>query len=126
MLAGDLTAYAKFAPSPTGFGSVAGMGKAIRGKDNSLIYGSPYNVYTTAGGSQGAIVASAQSSGNRLHVSRDLGATWDVIYTASGGSYSRSLTVAPKPKDILVFAGNQQRESATMTATDVNGCANCA
>jgi hypothetical protein len=102
------------------------MGRVIRGKDNSIIYGSPYNVYTNAGGPRGAIVMNGQSSNQRLHVSRDFGATWDVIYTASGGAYSRSLLVAPKPKDILVFAGFQQNEPATMTATDSNGCTNCA
>jgi hypothetical protein len=84
-------------------------------------------VYTPVGGQNGlgAIVVSGNTR-SELFVSRDQGGSWEMVNSASGNSYSRGMVVAPKSKDILIFAGNQGNNQAiTMTATDVNGCASC-
>lgn len=123
--AGSCAVYYKIQTSPLTFNNIYGV--VVRSTSGIIPYGSPYNVYTSVGGDNnlGAIVLNGASR-SELFVSRDQGGTWEMVNTASGGAYSRGLVVAPKPKDILIFAGNQYDNGAiTMTATDVNGCAYC-
>jgi hypothetical protein len=123
---GGYAVYYKIQTSPLNFGGIYGV--AVKSKSGVVPLGSPYVVYTPVGGQNGlgAIVVSGASR-SEMFVSRDQGGSWDMVNTASGGSYSRGMVVAPKVKDILIFAGNQGNSQAiTMTATDVNGCTNCA
>ncbi|WVW83138.1 hypothetical protein I302_105156 [Kwoniella bestiolae CBS 10118] len=122
---GSFSVYYKIQTSPLTFGNIYAV--VVKSKDGVIPVGSPYVIYTPVGGNNGlgAIVVNGASR-SELFVSRDQGGTWDRVTTQSGPAYSRGLVVAPKPKDILIFAGNQgSSQQITMTATDVNGCVNC-
>lgn len=124
---GNFAVYFKIASDPLKFGSVTG--KALRATDNSVPTGSPYNIFTTAGGSSGTLVVSA-SSDSDLFVNRNYGqGAWTRLTSQGGSGYSRSLAVGYNPKDVLIVNGGRLGQGSTnkvtASARDVNGCSTC-
>ncbi|CAO1626761.1 unnamed protein product [Sympodiomycopsis kandeliae] len=101
----------------------------VQAKDGTVPVGSPYNVWTPVGGSNGTIVMNAQTDGalylNKANGDRN---SWTRLNTASPGQYTRSLAVGFNPKDIVIVGGGVlegKSNTVTLVATDVNGCTSC-
>lgn len=75
----DFAVYYRLSEDPTKFNE-AGYGRLIRATDGSFPDGSPYNVWTPAGGENGTIVVSCGTDED-LWISRDLAGTWERVAT---------------------------------------------
>ncbi|EME42452.1 glycoside hydrolase family 93 protein [Dothistroma septosporum NZE10] len=110
--------YYRLSESPLTFNQ-AGYGQVIRATDGKLPVGSPYNVWTPAGGENGTILVSCGGD-EGLWVSKDLTATWTYGNTTEKTSYSRSLLVEQDEKTILIVgAGVLSGTHNNVTASTV-------
>ncbi|KAF2396176.1 exo-1,5-alpha-L-arabinofuranobiosidase [Trichodelitschia bisporula] len=115
--------FYRLANDPTRFDRAKEI--TLKATDGTIPNGSPYVVWTRAGGPQGTIVV---SSGDRseVFINRNLGApgsAWIKTATPASKSYTRSLMVMPNENDILIVGGgvlNGTRNSVTAVAIDVS------
>ena len=98
--------YYRISDSPLTFDSKPGIPLIPQNSDIQPV-GSPYNVWTPAGGPHGTIVVS-DGNNRELYLNKELGAedAWTVLETPAGSSYTRSLLVMPNdPSVIMIVAG---------------------
>jgi hypothetical protein len=92
--------YYKIADDPTQFNS--STSHLVRGTDGSFPIGSPYIVWSPAGGANGTLMVSSGCCSN-IWTNTQLGSgDWNVLATTSPASYTRSLLVMPDPAEILL------------------------
>jgi hypothetical protein len=92
--------YFRISNDPTKFNTAPE--RILKDQDGNTPSGSPYVVWTPAGGPKGTIVL---SSGGRseLYLNKNLGAgSWTRVGTSAPGAYTRSIMVMPDQKTILV------------------------
>lgn len=108
--------YYRLSTDPLDFDSQPG--RLIRATDDSFPVGSPYNVWTPAGGENGTIVVSCGGA-EELWISKDLAETWERVDTVEKTSYTRSLLVEQQdPSAILIVgAGVLNGEDNNVTAS---------
>lgn len=102
---GGCPVHYRLASDPTKFNSAPDH--LLRASDGTVPSGSPYVVWTPAGGAQGTIVV---SSGGRSDVflNKNLGAggsKWTKVGTSAPTSYTRSLMVMQDKTHILIVGG---------------------
>lgn len=124
---GDFAVYFKISSNPLSFGSVTG--KPLKTADGHVPTSSPFNIFTSAGGSSGTLVVSANSDSD-LFINHNYGqGSWTRLTSQGGNGYSRSLAVGYNPKDILIVNGGRLGQGSTnkvtASARDVNGCSTC-
>lgn len=101
----DFAVYYRISDSPLTFDDKPGI--PLLPADGTVPVGSPYNVWTPAGGPQGTIVVS-DGNHRELYLNRNLGDpdAWTTLRTPAGSSYTRSLLVLPDdPARIMIAAG---------------------
>ncbi|CAK4031736.1 BNR Asp-box repeat [Lecanosticta acicola] len=94
--------YYRLSENPLLFDSAPGQ--VIRATDDSFPVGSPYNVWTPAGGENGTIVVSCGNE-EQLWISKDLTATWERVDTVEKTSYTRSLLVERQDPNTILIVG---------------------
>ena len=102
---GGFHVYYRISDSPLTFDAQPGI--PILPADGSSPEGSPYNVWSPAGGENGTIVVS-DGNNTPLYLNRALGAedAWTTLEVPAGASYTRSLLVLPNdPSRIMIVAG---------------------
>jgi hypothetical protein len=102
---GGCPLHFRIAADPTKFNSAPDH--LLRASDGNVPSGSPYVVWTPAGGPQGTIVV---SSGGKpeLFLNKNLGAPgseWKKVGTSAPTSYTRSLLVLDDKRSILIVGG---------------------
>ncbi|KAL2062319.1 hypothetical protein VTL71DRAFT_6585 [Oculimacula yallundae] len=92
----------KIASSPLSF--LSSPTQALVATDGTAASsGSPYVVWTSAGGSQGTVVVSyAGSGGLFINKNNGVAGSWTKLSTSAPGAYSRSLMVLPDASKILI------------------------
>ena len=100
----DFAVYYRISDSPLTFDDKEGI--SLVTQDGTVPVGSPYNVWTPAGGEHGTIVVS-DGNNPELYLNKELGApdAWTKIETPAGSSYTRSLLVMPDNPSIILIAG---------------------
>ncbi|KAK5681420.1 hypothetical protein LTS10_005950 [Elasticomyces elasticus] len=118
--------YYRVSDSPLTFDDKEGV--YLNPNDSDVIpHGSPYNVWTPAGGPHGTIVVS-DGNNRELWLNKELGApdAWTTCQTPAGSSYTRSLLVLPNdPSRIMIAAGGVlggQNNSVLVTTIDIDNC----
>lgn len=112
--------YYRLSEDPLLFDSAPGQ--VIRTQSNTVPVGSPYVVWTPAGGENGTIVVSCGSD-SQVFINRALGHpdAWIDLATPEGTSYTRSLLVLPNGEDILIAGGGVLNGASNrVTASTVN------
>ncbi|KAF4306219.1 Neuraminidase [Botryosphaeria dothidea] len=112
--------YYRLSEDPLLFDSAPGQ--VIRTQSNTVPVGSPYVVWTPAGGENGTIVVSCGSD-SQVFINRALGHpdAWIDLATPEGTSYTRSLLVLPNEEDILIAGGGVLNGASNrVTASTVN------
>ncbi|KAF1987165.1 glycoside hydrolase family 93 protein [Aulographum hederae CBS 113979] len=112
--------YYRIASDPTKF--LSAPVQKLRTTDGTVPVGSPYVVWTPAGGPNGTIVVTSGGASD-VYLNRRLGATsaWIRRRTSAPASYTRSLLVMPKKQDILIVGGGVLNgENNTVNANTVN------
>jgi hypothetical protein len=97
----------KVVSDPEKFGPATGV--PLRLTDGSIPTGSPYVVWSSVGGKNGTIIASAHSSGD-IYINKGLaepGSTWTRVATPELGAYTRHLRVLQDQKKLLIMGGGQ-------------------
>ncbi|TID25218.1 glycoside hydrolase family 93 protein [Venturia nashicola] len=98
---------------------------ALKAQDGTVPNGSPYVVWTPAGGANGTIVVSCGSR-SEVFINRGLaapGTPWIKVSTPAPVSYSRSLLVMSDPKYVLITGGgvlNGASNKVTAVSIDVS------
>lgn len=116
--------YYRISESPLTFDSKEGT--FLSPADGTVPVGSPYNVWTPAGGPQGTIVVS-DGNHRELYLNKKNGDpnAWTTLATPAGRSYTRSLLVLPNdPSRIMIIAGGVlggEDNSVLVTTIDIDG-----
>lgn len=116
--------YYRISNSPLTFDAQQGI--PLLPADGTIPVGSPYNVWTPAGGENGTIVVS-DGTHTPLYINKALGDpdAWTTLETPAGTSYTRSLLVLPNdPSKIMIVAGGVlggEDNSVLVTIIDVDG-----
>ncbi|EAQ88275.1 hypothetical protein CHGG_04894 [Chaetomium globosum CBS 148.51] len=104
----------KLTSDPEAFGAAAGV--PLRTADGYVPTGSPYVVWSAAGGANGTIIAGAHSSGE-VFVNTGLGepgSEWRRVGTGAGNAYTRHLRVLKgAPPRLLIMGAGQLPPSTT-------------
>ncbi|KAH7321740.1 Sialidase [Rhexocercosporidium sp. MPI-PUGE-AT-0058] len=98
----DFPIYYKIADSPLNF--LSAQGQALKATDGTVAgSGSPYVVWSSAGGGSGTVIVSFAGSGD-VFTNKNLGSSnsWVRLRTNAPGSYSRALRVLPDPSKLLI------------------------
>jgi hypothetical protein len=97
---GGCPVYFRLSSDPTKFNSATE--RPLKDQDGKQPSGSPYVVWTPAGGANGTIVVSTGSH-SEVFLNKHLGAgSWQKVKTSAPTSYTRSLLVLPDKKTILI------------------------
>ncbi|KAL1586879.1 hypothetical protein WHR41_04046 [Cladosporium halotolerans] len=117
----DFAVYYRISRDPRTFGSKPDH--ALVATDGTITVGSPYNVWTPAGGPLGTIVVS-DGNNRELFLNHNLGAgAWTVLETPAGASYTRALMVMPDdPATIMIIGGGRlggADNSVQVTTVDI-------
>ncbi|KAK4613480.1 hypothetical protein CLAFUW4_08871 [Fulvia fulva] len=115
--------YYRLSSDPTKFDE-AGYGALITTAEGKYPVGSPYNVWTPAGGRDGTIVVTCGTD-EGVWVSRDLTESWTYEMTMEKTSYTRSLLVEQDQKTILIVGGGilgGTDNNVTASTIDVTNC----
>jgi hypothetical protein len=118
---GGCPVHYRIASNPLKFNSAPDV--QLISQDGTKPNGSPYVVWTPAGGPRGTIVA---SSGGRseVFINRNLaapGTPWIKVSTPSSTQYTRSLLVMADPKYILIVGGGVlDGKNNTITAVSID------
>lgn len=103
----DFAVYYRLSKNPLKFQEAPAY--VIRSTDETVPVGSPYNVWTPAGGKNGTIVVSCGTL-SEVFINRDLarpGSAWEKVSTPEGVSYTRSLLVENDEKTVLIVGGGR-------------------
>ena len=91
---------------------LSAQGQALVATDGTVASsGSPYVVWSSAGGGSGTVIVSFAGSGD-VFTNKNLGSSnsWTKLRTNAPGAYSRALRVLPDPSKLLIvgagFNGN--------------------
>jgi hypothetical protein len=120
---GGCPVHYKLASDPTKFNSAPAH--LLKSADGKGMNGSPYVVWTPAGGKDGTIVISSGGA-SEVFINRHLGSpgtSWAKIGTSAPRSYTRSLMVMKDEKKILIAGGgvlNGKDNKVTATILDVS------
>lgn len=112
-------AYYRLSTDPLAFNSATGY--RITATDGTVPTSSPYVVWTSAGGTNGTIIVSANSN-SEVFVNTALaapGSAWRKIATPQARSYTRSLQVLPDPNLILLAGGGTLGGSTNKVSASV-------
>lgn len=99
----DFAVYYRISRDPRTFASSSDH--ALIATDGTVPVGSPFNVWTPAGGPLGTIVV---SDGNQqaLFLNHNLGAgEWTLLETGAAPSYTRALMVMPEDPSVVMIIG---------------------
>lgn len=116
--------YYRISDSPLTFDAQPGI--PLLPADGIIPVGSPYNVWTPAGGPQGTIVVS-DGNNRELYLNKKLGDpdAWTTLQTPAGSSYTRSLLVLPNDQSrIMIAAGGVlagEDNKVLVTTIDIDG-----
>jgi len=92
--------YFRLSNDPTKFNSAPEM--ILKDQDGNTPSGSPYVVWTPAGGPKGTIAVSSGGK-SEIYLNKNLGVgAWTRVGTSAPGAYTRSLMVMPDQKTILI------------------------
>ncbi|KAI0407098.1 glycoside hydrolase family 93 protein [Xylaria palmicola] len=96
--------YYRIAADPAAF--AAAPHRLLRTRDGRVPNGSPYVVWTPAGGPNGTIVVSSGCCSD-IYVNKALGAddAWEAVSTPEGASYTRSLRVFQEDSRYVLISG---------------------
>jgi hypothetical protein len=114
--------YYRLSSDPTKFSSATG--RVIKTTNGKIPTGSPYVVWTPAGGQNGTIVVSSGCC-SPVYTNTALGAPgspWTEVKTPEGTSYTRSLRVMPNNKHIMLLGGgvlNGSNNKVTVTVMQI-------
>ncbi|KAI0181769.1 glycoside hydrolase family 93 protein [Hypoxylon sp. FL1284] len=114
---GDFPVYYRLSDDPERFADAPH--RVLRASDGSVPTGSPYVVWTSAGGANGTVVVSSGCC-SEVWVKTALGAegAWRKVRTPEGASYTRSLHVFQEdPNSILIAGGGRLPPSTTNKVT---------
>lgn len=107
--------YYKIVSDPEKFGQAQGI--SLKATDGTIPSGSPYVVWSSVGGANGTIIASAHS-GSQVFINRGLGqGNWIKIDTPEASSYTRHLRVLKDQTKLLLMGGGQLPPSTTNSIT---------
>lgn len=97
--------YYKIVSDPEKFGAATGI--PLKPTNGSTPTGSPYVVWSSVGGKNGTIIASAHSS-TAVYINKALGeGPWVKVDTPAAGAYTRHLRVLKDPTKLLIMGGGQ-------------------
>jgi len=112
--------YFKISADPEKFGQVTGI--SIRSTDGTYPVGSPYVVWSSAGGSNGTIIVGTGTQGE-VFLNNGLGeGSWRKVGTPEGVSYTRHLRVLQDGRLLIMGAGKlppSTTNKVTVTVMDV-------
>ncbi|KAI0485637.1 glycoside hydrolase family 93 protein [Xylaria cf. heliscus] len=93
----------------------------LRSADGAVPDGSPYVVWTPAGGANGTIVVSSGCC-SQVYVNRALGAedAWETVATPEGPSYTRSLRVFQEDSSYVLISGGGHLPPSTTNKVTVS------
>ncbi|KAI1381299.1 glycoside hydrolase family 93 protein [Hypoxylon crocopeplum] len=114
---GTFPVYYRLSADPEKFGSATH--RVLRATDGSVPTGSPYVVWSSAGGVNGTIVVSSGCC-SEIWINKALGAdnAWKKVTTPEGTSYTRSLHVFQEdPNSLLIAGGGRLPPSTTNKVT---------
>ena len=117
---GSFSVYYRLSEDPLLFDSAPGQ--VIRTQSNTVPVGSPYVVWTPAGGENGTIVVSCGTK-SQVFINRALGHpdAWYDLETVESTSYTRSLMTLGTEGEILIAGGGVLNgESNSVTVSTVN------
>ncbi|KAL2147770.1 hypothetical protein VTI28DRAFT_5542 [Corynascus sepedonium] len=103
----------KVVSDPETFGAATGV--PLETTDGYIPTGSPYVVWSSVGGDNGTIIASAHSSGD-IYINTGLaepGSTWKRVATSEKNAYTRHLRVLNDPTKLLILGAGQLPPSTT-------------
>ena len=113
---GQFAVYYKLAQDPTKFGDATGV--VLRATDGFIPQGSPYVLWSPAGGANGTIVVDANNSAD-LFINTgnaELGTQWRRVSTNAPAAYTRSLANGLN-NDVYIVAGGLLGQGATNKVT---------
>jgi hypothetical protein len=122
--AADFAVYYRISDSPLTFDAQPGI--PLITADRTVPVGSPYNVWTPAGGENGTIVVS-DGNNRELYINKALGdaEAWTKLETPAGRSYTRSLLVLPDvPSRVMIAAGGVlggEDNQVLVTTVEIDG-----
>ena len=103
--------YYKIVSDPEKFGAATGV--PLKTSDGSQPTGSPYVVWSSVGGKNGTIIASAHSN-SEIFVNTQLGeGPWRKVASPEQNAYTRHLRVLQDQKKLLIMGGGQLPPSST-------------
>ncbi|EOA86605.1 hypothetical protein ACJQWK_08936 [Exserohilum turcicum] len=103
--------YYKIVDDPEKFGAATGI--SLKATDGTIPTGSPYVVWTPAGGDNGMIIVNAYS-GSQVFVNKGLGqGDWVKIDTPQPNAYTRDLRVLSDTSKLLIMGGGKLPPSTT-------------
>ena len=113
--------YYKIAADPEKFINATGV--VLKATDGTIPKGSPYVVWSSAGGANGTLVASSGGQ-SEIFTNTQLGAgLWNKVSTAEGTSYTRSLRILQNGKLLIAGGGvlppTDGTNRVTVTVMDV-------
>ncbi|KAI0130665.1 glycoside hydrolase family 93 protein [Daldinia grandis] len=114
---GSFPVYYRLSSDPEKFNSAAHH--VLRTTDGTVPTGSPYVVWSSAGGENGTIIVSSGCC-SEIYINKALGAenAWKKVSTPEGASYTRSLHVFQEdPKSLLIAGGGRLPPSTTNKVT---------
>jgi len=114
--------YYKIVSDPEKFGEATGI--SLKSTDGTIPTGSPYVVWSSAGGKNGTIIASAHSN-SEVFINKGLGeGPWVKVATPEATSYTRHLRVLKDQSKLLIMGGGElppaSNNSVTVTVVDIS------
>ncbi|EDU43771.1 BNR Asp-box repeat domain containing protein [Pyrenophora tritici-repentis] len=114
--------YYKIVSDPTKFGEATGI--SLKATDGTIPSGSPHVAWSSFGGVNGTIIASAHSN-SEVFINRGLGqGPWIKVATPEATSYTRHLRVLSDPTKLLIMGGGNlppaNANSVTVTVVDIS------
>jgi hypothetical protein len=109
--------YYKIVSDPEKFGAATGI--SLKATDGTIPTGSPYVVWSSVGGKNGTIIATA-SSGTEVYINKGLGeGPWVKVDTPEGSSYTRHLRVLADQTKLLIMGGGKLPPTTTLNKVTV-------
>jgi hypothetical protein len=110
--------YYKIVSDPEKFGAATGI--SLKATDGTIPSGSPYVVWSSVGGKNGTIIATA-SSGTEVYINKGLGdGPWVKVDTPEGASYTRHLRVLADQTKLLIMGGGKLPPTTTINKVTVS------
>ncbi|KAI1139863.1 glycoside hydrolase family 93 protein [Hypoxylon sp. FL0543] len=116
---GSFPVYYRLSSDPEKFNSATHH--VLRTTDGTVPTGSPYVVWSSAGGANGTIIVSSGCC-SEIYINKALGAenAWTKVSTPEGTSYTRSLHVFQEDPGSLLLAGGGQLPPSTTNKVTIS------